>query len=377
LKSAEILIVDDQPDNLLVLEDLLEDQYNVHSASDGRGALDYLEAGHHIDLILLDVMMPGLDGYAVCQRIKAAPRTRDIPVIFLTSLGGAEDEERGLSLGAEDFVHKPISPPVVLARVSNHLKLSRATSQLRERNDDLERLVEARTAEILRKSEELTRREQELNEAQAATISAFCSLAEVRDSEIGNHIRRTQHYVRALAEKMQQHPRFREALRDNTIELLFKSAPLHDVGKVAIPDAILLKQGKLNEDEWKIMKLHTVYGRDAIISAEMELGTGQDSFLRHAREIAYGHHERWNGSGYPEGLVGEAIPVSARLMAVADVYDAFISRRVYKSPLTHEQALDLMTPERGRHFDPDILDGLLAIEKGFQQISQQFGDDDD
>ena len=372
--SAHILIVDDQPDNRLILEDLLGGHYTVHAAPDGQRALAYLEDGGRPDLILLDVMMPGIDGFEVCRRVKAAPGLQDIPLLFLTSLESAADEEHGLSLGAEDFIHKPFSPPVVLARVRTHLKLAQASRFLRDRNEDLERLVAERTREIIRQSEELMRREQEVVASQGATITAFCALAEARDNETGNHIRRTQHYVQALAERLRDHPRFAAALDGQTIQLLFKSAPLHDVGKVAIPDAILLKPGKLDPDEWEVMKRHATYGRDAIAQAERELGYSGGSFLSYAREIAYGHHEKWDGGGYPQGLAGEAIPLSARLMAVADVYDALISRRVYKPAFPHEQAIAMIHAERGRHFDPDIVDALLDIADQFRAIANSYSD---
>lgn len=372
---GHILAVDDQPDNLLILEELLGERYRMHSVSDGQAALDYLATGARVDLILLDVMMPVLNGYQVCERLKADEATRHIPVIFLTSLDSAADEEHALRLGAEDFMHKPFSPPVVLARVANHLKLSRFTGLLRERNDDLERLVVERTREIRHQADELLRREAQLVAAQDATIRAFCSLAEARDNETGNHIRRTQRYVEALAMRLRDHPRFREALRDETVELLFKSAPLHDVGKVAIPDAILLKPGKLTPSEWEIMKQHAAFGRDAIASAERELGSTHRSYLRYAREIAYGHHERWNGTGYPQGISGEAIPVSARLMAAADVYDALISRRVYKPAFSHETAIAMIAEERGAHFDPDVVDALLDIRDEFDDIARRYRDE--
>ncbi|MCC7548073.1 MAG: response regulator [Burkholderiales bacterium] len=374
--KAIILAIDDQPDNLLILEELLSDRYTVHGVGDGQAALAFLDGRGPVDLILLDVMMPGLNGYQVCERLKADPATRHIPVIFLTSLDSAADEERALRLGAEDFMHKPFSPPVVMARVANHLKLSRFTALLRERNDDLERIVAERTREIRRQADELLRREELLAAAQDSTIRAFCSLAEARDNETGNHIRRTQHYVKALALRLRDHPRFRAHLTEDTVELLFKSAPLHDVGKVAIPDAILLKPGKLGPDEWEIMKQHAEYGRAAIASAELEMGPAHRSYLRHAREIAHGHHERWNGTGYPQGLAGEAIPVSARLMAVADVYDALISRRVYKPALTHQTAISMMAQERGAHFDPDVVDALLAIRDEFHDIARRYCDDE-
>jgi len=376
--TARILIVDDQPDNLLILEDLLGEHYCVHAACDGEAALTRLQdGGNRPDLMLLDVVMPGMDGFEVCRRVKASSDLRDIPVLLLTSLDSAADEEYGLSLGADDFIHKPYSPPVVLARVNNHLKLAHASRLLRDRNHDLERLVAERTREILCQSEQLIRSKQEVIASQGATITALCSLTEVRDNETGGHIRRTQHYVRVLAERLREHPRFRHELNDETIDMMFKSAPLHDVGKVAIPDAILLKQDRLTPDEWDIMKRHPTYGRDAIAQAEAELGDQGGSFLRYAREIAHCHHEKWDGSGYPQGLAGDAIPISARLMATADVYDALMSRRVYKEAYSHEQAMQMILAQRGRHFDPDVVDALLGLAETCRDIAQRYRDDDD
>ena len=365
-RRSQVLIVDDSLGNIELLGHILGADYGISFASNGIEGLD-LATRYPTDLILLDVMMPGLDGYEVCRRLKANPDTRDIPVVFLTSLESAVDEEYGLSLGAEDFIHKPGSPPVVLARVRNHLLLANAKRELKRHNGELELLVAERTQEIVR-------RDQQLIAAQTATITAFCALAEARDNETGNHIRRTQNYVLALAEKLRTHPRFRRTLDDETIQLLFKSAPLHDVGKVAIPDAILLKPGKLNADEWEIMKQHSTAGRNAIVTAARELGESDGTFLGFAAEIAYCHHERWDGRGYPRGLAGEAIPLSARLMAVADVYDALISKRVYKDAYSHQQSIDLMAAERGSHFDPDVFDAMLSIAGQFDGIARRYLD---
>ena len=363
---AQVLIVDDSLGNIELLGNILGADYVISFATNGIEGLD-LATRYPTDLILLDVMMPGLDGYEVCRRLKANPETRDIPVVFLTSLESAVDEEYGLSLGAEDFIHKPVSPPVVLARVRNHLLLANAKRELKRHNSELELLVAERTQEIVH-------RDQQLIAAQTATITAFCALAEARDNETGNHIRRTQNYVLALAGKLRSHPRFRRTLDDETIQLLFKSAPLHDVGKVAIPDAILLKPGKLNADEWEIMKRHSAAGRNAIVTAARELGESDGTFLGFAAEIAYCHHERWDGKGYPRGLAGDAIPVSARLMAVADVYDALISKRVYKDAYSHEQSVLMMTAERGSHFDPDVLDAMASIADEFNAIACRYLD---
>lgn len=356
-----ILVVDDTPDNIALLSTLLKDRYKVRAANNGERALAIAAGQPRPDLILLDIMMPGMDGYEVCERLKIDPHTADIPVIFLTAKVQVEDEEFGLRLGAVDYITKPISPPIVLARVETHLTLKRARQFLQDRNAYLE-------AEVWRRSREVMA-------IQEVTIMAMASLAETRDNATGNHIRRTQHYVRALAQHLRHHPRFATALNDETIELLFKSAPLHDIGKVGIPDRILLKPGRLTPDEFEIMKTHAALGRDAIAAAERYLDT-PDSFLRFAREIAYSHQEKWDGSGYPEGLWGEQIPLSARLMAVADVYDALISRRIYKPALPHEQAVAMIREGRDQHFDPDIVDAFLECAEQFRTIAARFADDE-
>ncbi len=367
--QIEILIVDDQPENLLILEDMLCKDFQVLTACDGRQAIDILESHGGIDLILMDVMMPVMDGFEACKYIKDQPQIKDIPLLFLTSLESAADEAYALSLGAGDFIHKPFTAPAVLARARNHLQLAQARRELQIRNDDLEKQVEERSRQMLIQSEKLVA-------AQSATITAMCSLAEVRDNETGNHILRTQNYVRALAEKIRGNPRFSHELTDENIVRMYKSAPLHDIGKVAIPDNILLKPGSLDAEEWETMKMHTVYGRDAIVQAERELQDGGDSFLFYAREIAYGHHEKWDGSGYPQGLKEEQIPLSARLMAVADVYDALITKRVYKPAFSTEKATSIIAEGRGKHFDPDIADAMLAIREEFESIARRFGDEE-
>lgn len=356
-----LLIVDDVVDNIALLSSLLKDEYRTKIATNGEKALKIALADDPVDLILLDIMMPGMDGYQVCEHLKAEERTRNIPIIFLTAMTQTEDEERGLRLGAVDYITKPISPPILLARVRTHLTLKQAQDYLRDQNAILEHKVAERTREIAA--------------VQDVTILAMASLAETRDNETGNHIRRTQNYVRVLAVKLRDHPRFRDVLTDEQIELLYKSAPLHDIGKVGVPDSILLKPGRLTDEEFEVMKRHTIYGRDAIQAAERKLDdASMDSFLRFAREIAYSHQEKWDGTGYPEGLSGDDIPFSARLMALADVYDALISRRVYKPAFSHEEAVRIISEGRGSHFDPDVVDAFLGAESDFREIARQFAD---
>ena len=361
LEKPTILVVDDTPENLTMMSFLLKDRYKVKVANHGQKALRIAASEPQPDLILLDIMMPEMDGYEVCRQLQQDPQTRNIPIIFLTAKSSVEDEEFGLGLGAVDYITKPISPPVVLARVKTHLSLKASADFLRSKSDYLEQEVAKRTREI--------------SAVQDVTILAMASLAETRDNETGNHIRRTQHYVKALAEALRQQPKFATVLDDHTIAMLFKSAPLHDIGKVGIPDRILLKPGRYEPEEFAIMQRHPLLGLQAIEHAEQSLGTSVD-FLRVAKEIAYGHHQKWDGSGYPQGLVGEAIPLSARLMALADVYDALISRRVYKEGMPHQQAAGIIGQGRGSHFDPDVVDAFFQIEQTFVAIAQRYLDSD-
>ena len=361
-EKQSILIVDDTPDNLTLMNGLLKDSYKTRIANNGERALRLAATLPYPDLILLDIMMPGIDGYEVCRRLKQDSATAEIPVIFLTAKTEVEDEQKGFDVGCVDYITKPISPPIVLARVKTHLLMKSARDFLRDQNAFLE--------------SEVARRVKEVQTVQDTTIMAMGSLAETRDNETGNHIRRTQHYVRVLAERLKQNPKYSKDLDDATIEMLYKSAPLHDIGKVGIPDRILLKPGKLTPEEFAIMKTHTTLGRDAILAAERQLDA-PSSFLRYAREIAYSHQEKWDGSGYPEGLVGPLIPLSARLMAVADVYDALISKRVYKAAMSHEKAVHIIREGRGKHFDPDIVDVFDQVLDEFMKIAGVFADSDD
>lgn len=356
--KSTILAVDDTPENLDVLKGVLIDKYSVKGAINGPMALKIAEK-QLPDLILLDIMMPGMDGYEVCTRLKNNPVTADIPVIFITAKTTVEDEQKGFEIGAVDYITKPISPPIVLERVKTHLTLKEAQDFLKSQNEILEQKVIDRTAKM--------------EELQDVVMVAMGSLAEARDPETGNHIRRTQRYVKCLAGKLKQHPKFSDFLTPETITLLYKSAPLHDIGKVGVPDNILLKPGKLTDEEYEEMKKHTNYGFDAIVAAEESMAEG-GNFLYYAKEIALYHQEKWDGSGYPEGLAGEAIPVSARLMAVADVYDALISRRVYKPPFSHEKAVSIIEEGRGSHFDPNMVDAFIAISAEFKAIAEQYAD---
>ena len=359
IAKPTILAVDDTPDNLTVISSILKELYTIKVATNGEMALKIATLGESPDMILLDIMMPDMDGYEVCRRLKANPKTRDIPVIFLTALSDPYHEATGLQLGAVDYVSKPISPPILLARIKNHLAFKAAADFLRDQAEFLSREVERRTTEIVA--------------MQDATVMALAALAETRDDRTGNHLRRTQHYVKALAEKLQTHSRFGWFLTDDTISRLYRSAPLHDIGNAALPSGMLAKEGKFTSDEHKAVRDHTELGKSAIEYAEKALGT-KTEFLTHAKEIAHSHQEKWDGSGYPEGKAGDDIPIAARLMAVADVYDALVTPKSYKPAMSHDQAVASMREGRGKHFDPDVLDAFIEIQGQFKEIAERFAD---
>ena len=354
-----LLIVDDSIENLTLLDALLRPYYQIRVATSGEKALRIAVSEPRPDLILLDVMMPGMDGYQVFEHLRGAAGTRDIPIIFVTAMDSAEAELRGLDAGAVDYITKPLVPAIVLARVRTQLELKQARDWLTNKNTLLEAEVARRMLE-----NELT---------QEVSIRALAHLAETRDPETGNHILRTQSYVHELALRLQNHPRFENTLHDRYIKLLSRSAPLHDIGKVGIPDAILQKPGPLTPAEWDIMRTHSRLGAEAIELAERDAARPVE-FLGLAKEIAHWHHEKWDGSGYPDGLAGDAIPVSARLMAVADVFDALISPRVYKPPMPLSEARDIIAAGRGIHFDPDAAEAFLQGFDDFADIASRHVD---
>lgn len=367
-----ILVVDDTGENLTVIGGLLQPFFRVRVANSGMRALKVARSDPRPDLILLDVMMPEMDGYAVLAELRQDPYTRDIPVMFVTAMDGDQDEEYGLSLGAVDYITKPIRPAILLARVRTHLELKDARDWLRDQNGYLEG--------------EVSRRMRENDLIKDVSLNALALLAEKRDNETGNHLYRTQAYVEALMQQLQDHPRFRHALSAAQRQLIAKAAPLHDIGKVGIPDQILLKPARLTPEEFEIMKTHSLIGAEAIEAAiervvggdrarldELQGNTPLD-FLVVARHIALGHHEKWDGSGYPQGLRGDAIPIPARLMALADVFDALTCKRHYKKAFPLEQAVALLVEGRGTHFDPDMVDAFLAIQDRFADIAQRYAD---
>ncbi|MFO7818992.1 MAG: response regulator [Halanaerobacter sp.] len=354
-----IMVVEDEKANIDILLEAFKDDYQVMVALNGEEALKAV-ASNRPDLILLDIMLPKMNGYEVCKKLKNDPKTAEIPIIFATTMDQDTNERKGLELGAIDYITKPFNIPVVKARVKNHLELKKAKEALNHQNEILEKKVKERTKKI--------------EETQEVTIQSLASLAEMRDDETGKHIIRTKKYVKLLAEYLQDNPRFSDYLTDKRIDWVYKVAPLHDIGKVGIPDDILYKAGQLDEEEFDIIKRHPTYGKEAIKTAEKSLGN--NSFLKIAQEIVATHHEKWDGSGYPEGLKGEEIPIPGRLMALADVYDALVNKRVYKPAFSHRRAFKIITEGDGRtmpeHFDPDVLAAFIALEDEFAKIAQTF-----
>ncbi|MCL1046611.1 two-component system response regulator [Shewanella sp. 1_MG-2023] len=324
MEKATVLIVDDTPENIDILVGILGSDYKIKVAIDGPKALALAQKSSP-DLILLDVMMPGMNGYEVCQKLKNEPLTCHIPVIFVTALSDTEDETKGFALGAVDYITKPVSPAVVKARVKTHLSLY-----------DQKRLLES----------EVEHRTKELKETRFEIIRRLGRAAEYKDNETGLHVVRMSHYARLLAMAAGHSSRF--------CELLYNAAPMHDIGKIGTPDAILKKPGKLDADEWKEMQAHAAIGAEII-------GEHDDPLLQMAKRIAISHHEKWDGSGYPYGLVGEDIPIEGRIIAIADVFDALTSARPYKKAWTVEDTLSLIEKESGKHFDPELVEKFKSV----------------
>jgi putative two-component system response regulator len=357
--KATILVVDSASDNLMLMKELLQARYHVRLAGSAADALPLAAMSPRPDLVLLDAGLPDMGSQSVMRELRGDFLNEDIPVIYLAAAGDQAGEDRAFGEGAADVVARPVSAQSLNARVAAQLELKSLRAMHKNRDSEIEYLVAERTREAVR--------------MQDATIFAMATLAESRDVNTGNHLLRIQRFFTVLARELRFNAGFTAQLDDTSIALMSKAAPLHDIGKVAVPDAILMKPGRLTPDEFNLMKQHTVYGRDAIAGVERTFG-GTSPFLRYAREITYSHQEKWDGSGYPQGLSGEQIPLSARLMAVADVYDALISKRVYKPAFTHETAVELIRQGRGEHFDPDIVDAMLVVEAQFRAIATEFPD---
>ncbi|MCP4180366.1 MAG: response regulator [bacterium] len=346
-----ILIVDDSKEYIQFLTAQLDEFYTIITAADGEMAISRAKEDPRPDLILLDILMPGLDGYEVCQKLKEEEETNHIPILFLSALSNDLDKLKGLSLGALDFITKPFDIELIKIRIKNQLELTKYQGYLNKK--------------ILKSSKESLF-------IQTLLIESLGKIAEYHDPGVGNHLKRTQNYVKALAEELMNDPEFDEEISLKEIKILYQTVPLHDIGKIGVPESILLKPGKLTNNEFDEIKKHA-YNGYKILQNIME-NLPSKSFLKFSMDIAYTHHEKWDGSGYPNGLREKNIPLSGRLMAIADVYDALISKKCYREPFSHEKAIKLITKEKGIQFDPYIVSTFLNIEHTIQNIANTYDD---
>ena len=364
-RVPRILIVDDQDINIDLLTQLLAPRgYILDSAHSGAEALQSIEQAEP-DVILLDLVMPEMDGYEVCRRVKRNPDTRHIPIIIISGVNAESVNVKALEAGADEFLQRPFNIVFLEARIRNCIRskmlqdqIIQYQRQLEHQNEELENGIRQRTAELAR--------------TQHATVFSLAKLAESRDPETGEHLDRIRRYAQEIALHLADQPAYGDAIDSGFIETLYYSSPLHDIGKVGIPDRILLKRGPLSDEEFDIMRSHTIVGGETLTAAEQE--SGHNPLLVMGRDIAFGHHEKWDGTGYPEGLAGEDIPLAARIVALADVYDALRSKRPYKQPFTHEAAKEILLRGRESHFDPAVVDAFVARESRFIGIQEMLQD---
>lgn len=346
--QRHVLVVDDNVTNLKFAEHALKPEYRVTSLISGEQALKFLTKNKP-DLILLDIKMPGMDGFETIKQIKSNPGTKDIPVIFLTAISESDSEVNGLMLGAADFISKPFVPDVMLRRVELQI-------ELKNYRDNLEHLVKDQTQMVER--------------LQDVIVSSITGLVEFRDKITGGHAKRSAEYLGLFIEKIKEKPEYAGVFNDEYVTNILRAAPLHDVGKIGINDNVLMKTGFLDDSEFEYMKQHTILGGMAFEKALEELPDNE--FLKVAKDMALCHHERWNGTGYPHGLKGEDIPFSARLMAIADVYDALTTKRSYKEPSSHEDAMKIMCELRGVNFEPKLIDYLVEFNQDFKKQNDRY-----
>lgn len=354
--KQRILVVDDQVESRQILREMLTAlDYEVESAEDGEGALAKLKLD--FDLVMCDVQMPGMDGFELVRKIRETTSSLDLPVIMVTGLAGIEDRLRAVEAGANDFINKPVDMTELKVRTTSQLQIKAQNDEIKHREAELEALVEKRTATLRDTLEEMAEARRTTYKAYLETIHRLAVAAEYRDSGTGAHINRVGHYCALLAEKRHIEP--------HDVEVIRYASPMHDVGKIGIPDAILLKPGGLDPDEWEIMKEHTTFGARILSGSNSEL-------LKAGEAIALTHHEKFDGSGYPQGLAGESIPIMGRICAIADVFDAITTKRPYKEALSNETACDILREKMGEHLDPvlvdiffDNLDEIVSIQEQF------------
>ena len=352
ISRKTIFLVDDDMTNLEMGYATLSDFYNVFTLNSASRLFRMLDKGIP-DLILLDVEMPETNGYETIKQIKGKEETRNIPVIFLTAQSDAENELKGLSLGAIDYIIKPFSPPLLLKRIEVHLLLESQKQELIRFNNNLQEMVDERTKTVV--------------ELKDAYLQTMAELVECRDYITGGHIERTQHYLSILLDEVLKNEPYDEILASWDRDLIIHSAQLHDIGKIAIKDSILQKPGRLTEEEYNEIKMHVTAGERVI--EKIKNNTNEHSFLEHAKILVATHHEKWDGSGYPRGLKGEEIPLQGRLMAIADVYDALVSNRPYRKALKHEEAIEIILNNKGKHFDPALVDIFIPISEKFKDFA--------
>jgi putative two-component system response regulator len=356
IKRKTIFMVDDNLTNLTVGKNALLGKYKVFTIPSGRKLFEMLDKTMP-DMILLDIEMPDMNGYEIIRILKAEPRTAEIPVIFLTARSDSGSELEGLSLGAIDYISKPVSPPLLLKRIEVHLLVEEQKMELENYSHNLESMVKEKTNTVL--------------DLQNAILRTVAELVECRDDTTGGHIERTQNYLKILVDALQGDDLYREEVSSWNIEFLLQSSQLHDVGKIAIKDSILQKPAKLTPEEFDEMKTHTSFGIKVI--EKIQENTSEATFLEYAKIFASTHHEKWDGTGYPNGLSGNNIPLQGRLMAIADVYDALISERPYKKPFSHEEAVDIIKKGSGSHFDPNLVKIFLENEEKFREVAMNLG----
>jgi putative two-component system response regulator len=347
-EKKKVVLVDDNPVNLKLARNTLMERYNVFTVPSAQKLFQFLDQTVP-DLILLDVVMPEISGYEAIGTLKSNPRTASIPVIFLTSKTDTVSELEGFSLGAVDYISKPFSPQLLLKRVEVHLLLQSQKAELKNLNENLQHLVDEKTGEVL--------------ELQNAMLITMANLVECRDDVTGGHVERTEHFLRILVEELMKEGIYQDILETWDINLFLQSSKLHDVGKIAIKDNILLKPGPLTKEEFEEMKKHTVFGETVI--EKIQQNAKESIFLTHAKIMAGTHHEKWDGSGYPRGMGGSNIPLQGRLMAFVDVYDALISDRPYKKAFPPEQAVKIIIDGCGTQFDPDLKNVFLSASERF------------
>jgi len=355
IRNKKIIIVDDNLTNLVSLKNILKPVYEVFPVPSAAMMLDLL--GHvKADLILLDVQMPELDGYDAIRILKTNSSYKDIPVIFVTALRNEQSEIEGLELGAVDYIYKPYVAPLLLRRIETQLSLASHEKELQKLNNIIQKKLIAKIGEVF--------------DLQTSILNIVAGMVESRDDTTGGHIHRIQKYLRCLINGMMDSNLYCDEIYSWNMDFVLPSSQLHDVGKIAISDTILNKPEKLTDEEYEIMKTHAQIGMDAI--CRMEKNTTDSGFLKHAKKFAGSHHEKWDGSGYPNGLSGTDIPLEGRLMAIADVYDALVSVRPYKEPFTPEKAARIIRDSSGTHFDPNLVYAFEAVSDQFASIADLF-----